>query len=258
MGELYVSEILKHRSDLESPTQLMKELLLGKLNSGNNMFNSNTIVSAMMSQALKENDDQNFDQDTPEAELLNCFLTNNTKQTPSFEPIDPPSGTNIDQNMVDASDKALQEAIKNVSIHQTQNVEAIDPQLMEVDDNAESKASLKKRDRKADVKEEEKKFDDSNLDTQNRINERSESEISKMMAKIHHQTQKLEKKPSPKKPEGRKRVKRAPKKSNQRVFLPKISKQDKSCEEEANQGPVEESVDDFCKKLIESTIANII
>lgn len=53
MGELYVSEILKYRTEIQSPVQLMKELLLRKFkNSGSELDNSN-IVSAMMAQAVK-------------------------------------------------------------------------------------------------------------------------------------------------------------------------------------------------------------
>jgi len=70
MGELYVGEILKHRTDLENPNQLMKELLLGNNTVTSQQQNSN-FISAMMAQAAQEGDPQNCQAWDTELQLAN-------------------------------------------------------------------------------------------------------------------------------------------------------------------------------------------
>mmetsp|Transcript_19074 Transcript_19074/g.21962 ORF Transcript_19074/g.21962 Transcript_19074/m.21962 type:complete len:276 (+) Transcript_19074:550-1377(+) len=53
MGELYVTEILKIRTDIKNPLQLMKELLLGRKQSNVFDVSSQNFINAMLEEAMQ-------------------------------------------------------------------------------------------------------------------------------------------------------------------------------------------------------------
>ena len=84
LGELYVAEILKYRPDIGSPVQLMKELLLGRLNASHSETHGADIVSAMMEQAARDIGSQPqlaYDSDSG---ILNALIQQKLKEAQSM------------------------------------------------------------------------------------------------------------------------------------------------------------------------------
>lgn len=251
MGELYVSEILKYRPDIDSPVQLMKELLLGRLNVTNGELRTNNLVAAMMEQAARENETQNLEQNPVEAELLNCLLEDSLKRdiTSNLRSFEPPV-YNDDQNMVDPQLETS--SLKELGTPEVANEPKQSPPT------PNSKAEIKKRDYKAEQKELEDKLNISELDTGNNTKAKVLPKSTQIAAPESAEKEKLKETPQKNESEPPLRKKRAPKKSNQRVFLPKISNKGKQSQPAAKRMCTEECIDEFCKKLVEETIDRII
>lgn len=81
LGELYVAEILKYRPDIGSPVQLMKELLLGRLNTNHSETHGADIVSAMMEQAAKDASSQPQPVFTSDSGILNALIQQKLKES---------------------------------------------------------------------------------------------------------------------------------------------------------------------------------
>jgi hypothetical protein len=81
LGELYVAEILKYRPDMESPVQLMKELLLGRLNANHSKTHGGEIVSAMMEQAARDISSQPQPSYTSDSGILNSLIQQKLKES---------------------------------------------------------------------------------------------------------------------------------------------------------------------------------
>lgn len=59
IGEHYVSEIMRSRPDIQSPTHLMKELITGRQATQSNNYDVNTLIQQMMEQVSSNQDTQN-------------------------------------------------------------------------------------------------------------------------------------------------------------------------------------------------------
>lgn len=251
MGELYVSEILKYRPDIDSPVQLMKELLLGRLNVTNGELRTNNIVAAMMEQAVRENETQHLEQNPIESELLNCLLEDRLRNniTSNLRLFGPPV-YNEDQNMVDPQMET--ESQKGPETLEVANQHKNSPPI------PNSKTEIKKREHKAEQKELEDKLNISELDTGNYTKDKVLPKPTQTTPSEAVKKEKLKEASKNKESEPPLKKKRAPKKSNQRVFLPKISNKGKQSQPEAKRKCFGENIDEFCKKLVEETIDRII
>lgn len=90
IGEHYVSEIMRSRPDIHSPTQLMKELITGRQTSFDNQYDINFLVRQMLEQVSFNQDLQNHESNKLEPE---CSLRD-------FEPL---------QNQTELKDGILNE-----------------------------------------------------------------------------------------------------------------------------------------------------
>lgn len=102
MGEIYVAEILRQCPEIKSPTQLMKETLLG--NHGSTGQNSKNIISILLQHILQANQGSPQKLNPAESDVMRSLLVNNAQpsinqnflntQTPlELSPYQPPNAT---------------------------------------------------------------------------------------------------------------------------------------------------------------------
>lgn len=247
MGELYVSEILKYKPDVHSPTQLMKELLLGKLNIRNGQLRTNDLVGAMMQQAAEDNEAQAQHQKSLESEILNWILNENRANSNASEPRE---NYNDIQNQ-DINMNEQEEIVNHESLQDLQNTKQ-QAEPAEVKPNGEP--GLNKREQKELQKVVDSQAESPLLDTQLKTKDKVVRQPSKTNSEKNKAKKVIPKKQSQTKTQNPKREKRAPKKSNQRVFIPKISNRNKELESWNKRKCREESINEFCKSLVEQTI----
>lgn len=243
MGELYVSEILKYRTDIQSPVQLMKELLLGRFNTNGSELENPNIVNAMMAQATRDNETHctphGLDSNRP------GVISNNGHPNRDSASLQRGADYPIlhDENMVDENQNQDTLMFSN------------DPALL---NERQVVHSQRKRDLKAEMKVRDSANSVAELDTQMKINDPNTLISNTIEAKSElkkHKSPSKEPKVAKEKPS---QVKRAPKKFNQRVFLSKISNKKKQT---ASNGQIMcdgTEIEEFCKSLIEETVNDII
>lgn len=241
MGELYVSEILKYRTEIQSPVHLMKELLLKKFNNSGSEQDSSNIVSAMMAQAIKAS----------EVDYLPRMLGSNQPESMSFSGL-PNRDLTSPRRETDFPILKDQNMDEENQYHDTLMLDNDPASLAE----KQVAPSNKKRDFKAEIKRRNSINSNSELDTQNKIsNNRSKTENNE--PKSEPKNQKLQNKEPKATKEKPSSAKRAPKKANQRVFLPKISNTEKQTSYKAKRVCNGTEVEEFCKEIIEKTLNGI-
>lgn len=238
MGELYVSEILKYRTEIQSPVQLMKELLLRKFkNSGSELDNSN-IVSAMMAQAVKAS----------EIDHLPHVVDSNQPESMSFSGL-PNRDLSFPRRGTDFPILNGQNMDEENQYHDTLMFESNPALLIE----KQVATSSKKRDFKAEMKRRDSINTISELDTQNKISNNM-LKIENKEPKSEPKNQKLQNKEPKAIKEKPSSAKRAPKKANQRVFLSKISNSKKQTTSKAKRICNGTEIEEFCNEIIEKTL----
>ena len=142
IGEYYVSEIMKSRPDIHSPTQLMKELISGKSTPSENQLDINALIRQMMEQAsITHNEQSNeinkLEPNTCSREFKDVFNQSNYKNGES-------------NDFKDLKNQKLPECDK-LDQHSWESNKQIDSKTQNLNQ------------RKRDLKSEEKEQEDSNI-----------------------------------------------------------------------------------------------
>lgn len=231
MGELYVSEILKHRSDLQTPSELMKELLLGASQSNLDKIDTN-VVKDLMKMATHESNLQDTLLSATETQLAENLLQlhlNRDFMVPSQK-----SEESIEQSqkMVD-SNNLTRGNIPSAGLG---------------GDSMSTETPLRKREAKSEFKR----------------NKRSLENIPNPISSPTPAPQNCSQEASGPAKEGatgrksKSTRKRAPKKKNPRVFLSKISNNDEKKMASFKRKCTEQSIEEFCRGTIYNLIKDVL
>lgn len=106
MGEIYVAEIMRQCPSISSPTELMKQTLLGNHSTHSNGLNTGNILNTLVHHILQLNRRPDTGVNTLESDIMRKLLAENPPprpntyspfinplQTPSFQPLNIPKAT---------------------------------------------------------------------------------------------------------------------------------------------------------------------
>lgn len=247
MGELYVSQILTSREDISSPTELMKELLLGRRSEAGHELRGDTLITQMMSQASRDPELQNFRPETFTHAPQGSFLPEEAIRSLG-------AGYHVGNSTLQESKQQDQNPVQKERL--VPNPESPEPK--EPSPKETPGFGPKKRDLKAENKQVVDNSNISELDTQKETKEKQADVAPKSPPKSYKGKPYLKKNANSKKSEGTTRLKRAPKKASQRVFRPKISEAAKQMAPENKRSRTEEDVTEFCEGIVNDVLVKIL
>ena len=140
IGELCVRELLNQRSDLDSPVQLMKELLLGQTPS-NFDFQNTSVISQMLVQALNENRADVPMSPSAGNEFIQSLLQSKFNQESNYNNLKPEEAIYEDQNMVDCFQNENKKEPSNLEPEKPQKKEVVHQKKREIKSETKLKIS---------------------------------------------------------------------------------------------------------------------